>query len=37
MYEIIGDIHGYADQLIELLTALGYHKQSNKQTVKLLF
>ena len=27
MYDIIGDIHGYADELIELLTALGYQKQ----------
>ncbi len=31
MYDIIGDVHGYADQLIELLTALGYQKQSSQK------
>jgi hypothetical protein len=25
MYDLIGDIHGHADELIELLAALGYH------------
>ena len=28
MYDIIGDIHGYADKLEELLIKLGYHKKS---------
>ena len=27
MFDIIGDIHGHADELIELLTALGYSEQ----------
>src|ERR1700690_2357221 len=26
MYDLIGDIHGYADELVELLEALGYQK-----------
>src|ERR1700676_204139 len=26
MYDLIGDIHGHADELIQLLAALGYHK-----------
>ena len=25
MYDIIGDIHGHADELVQLLTTLGYH------------
>lgn len=29
MYDIIGDIHGHADKLIELLIALGYKKTGN--------
>lgn len=24
--DIIGDIHGYYDELIDLLSAMGYHK-----------
>src|SRR5687767_4897655 len=28
MYDIIGDIHGYADQLENLLVNLGYSKKS---------
>jgi hypothetical protein len=28
VYDIIGDIHGHADELIKLLTALGYQKQN---------
>ncbi len=27
-YDIIGDIHGQADELIDLLTCLGYEKQA---------
>ncbi|TWU09319.1 Bis(5'-nucleosyl)-tetraphosphatase PrpE [asymmetrical] [Symmachiella macrocystis] len=27
MYDIIGDIHGYADELIKLLEELGYNRQ----------
>ena len=26
MYDLIGDIHGHADELVELLEALGYQK-----------
>ena len=26
MYDLIGDIHGYADELVQLLAALGYQK-----------
>ena len=26
MYDLIGDIHGYADELVELLGTLGYQK-----------
>ena len=26
MYDLIGDIHGHADELVQLLTALGYQK-----------
>lgn len=26
MYDIVGDIHGYADKLVELLSVLGYKK-----------
>jgi hypothetical protein len=26
MYDLIGDIHGYADELVQLLEALGYRK-----------
>jgi hypothetical protein len=26
MYDLIGDIHGHADELLELLDALGYQK-----------
>ena len=26
MYDLIGDIHGHADELIQLLDALGYRK-----------
>jgi Calcineurin-like phosphoesterase len=26
MYDLIGDIHGYADELVQLLDALGYRK-----------
>jgi Calcineurin-like phosphoesterase len=26
MYDLIGDIHGYADELVELLETLGYQK-----------
>ena len=26
MYDLIGDIHGYADELVQLLDALGYQK-----------
>ncbi len=26
MYDLIGDIHGYADELVQLLEALGYDK-----------
>ncbi len=26
MYDLIGDIHGHADELIQLLETLGYHK-----------
>ncbi len=29
MYDIIGDIHGHADELIELLTKMGYSEQSD--------
>ena len=29
MYDIIGDIHGHADELVELLHALGYKEESN--------
>lgn len=28
MYDIIGDVHGYASRLIQLLTKLGYTKQA---------
>jgi hypothetical protein len=28
MYDIIGDIHGHADELVELLTKLGYSESS---------
>ncbi|MDG2131393.1 MAG: metallophosphoesterase [Fuerstiella sp.] len=28
MFDIIGDIHGHADELVELLTKLGYSEQS---------
>ncbi|MCZ2344340.1 MAG: metallophosphoesterase, partial [Bacteroidales bacterium] len=27
MYDLIGDVHGHADELIQLLTLLGYEKQ----------
>src|SRR5271163_3061752 len=26
MYDLIGDIHGYADELVQLLETLGYQK-----------
>ena len=26
MYDLIGDIHGFADELVELLDTLGYQK-----------
>ena len=26
MYDLIGDIHGHADELVQLLEALGYEK-----------
>jgi hypothetical protein len=26
MYDLIGDIHGYADELVQLLDALGYRQ-----------
>jgi hypothetical protein len=26
MYDLIGDIHGHADELVQLLQALGYEK-----------
>jgi hypothetical protein len=26
MYDLIGDIHGHADELVKLLKALGYQK-----------
>ncbi|KMO84152.1 hypothetical protein [Mycolicibacterium chubuense] len=28
-YDIIGDIHGCADQLEALLSAMGYHRSGN--------
>jgi hypothetical protein len=31
MYDIMGDIHGYSDELIELLTALGYQKKNSHE------
>lgn len=31
MYDIIGDIHGYADELIELLIGLGYKKKEKQK------
>ena len=27
-YDIIGDIHGYADELCDLLARLGYHERN---------
>src|SRR5258706_3891401 len=27
MYDLIGDIHGYADELVQLLEALGYQNE----------
>ena len=32
MYDIIGDIHGHADELVELLGLLGYESQDNVYT-----
>ena len=29
MIDLIGDVHGYADELEELLTKLGYSKKDN--------
>ncbi|MCA9047642.1 MAG: metallophosphoesterase [Planctomycetaceae bacterium] len=29
MYDIIGDIHGHADELVELLTTLGYSEETS--------
>ena len=29
MYDIIGDIHGHADELVELLELLGYERQNS--------
>ena len=26
MYDLIGDIHGHADELVQLLETLGYEK-----------
>ena len=40
MYDIIGDIHGHADKLEELLLKLGYtknHKQYSHRERKALF
>lgn len=31
MYDIIGDIHGHADELIEILIALGYQQEDCKK------
>ena len=28
-YDVIGDIHGHADELIKLLLHLGYHESSS--------
>src|SRR5476649_1487441 len=29
MYDLIGDIHGHADELVQLLEALGYEKRKS--------
>ena len=35
MYDLIGDIHGYADELVQLLEALGYRKSHGAIPAKL--